>query len=56
VSDQLVVLAGSEGAEADDGEVATGLGALFAIAEEEAGVAGGAEVADEDVLGAEAGG
>jgi len=32
------------------------LGALFAVAEEEIGVAGGAEVADEDVLGAEAGG
>ena len=31
------------------------MGALFAVAEEEIGVAGGAEVADEDVLGAEAG-
>lgn len=32
------------------------MGALFAVAEEEIGVAGGAEVADEDVLGAEADG
>ena len=47
---------GLKGAEADDGEEATGLGALFAVAEEEIGAAGGAEVADEDVLGAEAGG
>ena len=47
---------GLAGAEADDGEQAAGLGALFAVAEEEVGVAGGAEVADEDVLGAEAGG
>ena len=30
--------------------------ALFAVAEEEAGVAGGAEVADKDILRAEAGG
>jgi len=45
-----------EGAEADDGEEAAGLGALFAVAEEEAGAAGGAEVACKDVLGAEAGG
>jgi len=44
------------GAEADDGEEAAGLGALFAVAEEEAGAAGGAEVACKDVLGAEAGG
>jgi len=36
--------------------VAAGLGALFAVAEEEIGVAGGAEIADEDILGAEAGG
>ena len=47
---------GLEGAEADDGEDAAGLGALFAVAEEEVRAAGGAEVADEDVLGAEAGG
>ena len=32
------------------------MGALFAVAEEEIGVAGGAEIADEDVLGAEADG
>ncbi len=32
------------------------MGALFAVAEEEIGAAGGAEIADEDVLGAEAGG
>jgi len=58
VSDQglsQVDLEGAE-AEADDGEVAAGLGALFAVAEEEIGLAGGAEVADEDILGAEAGG
>ena len=36
--------------------MAAGLGALFAVAEEEIGAAGGAEIADEDVLGAEAGG
>ncbi len=47
---------GLEGAEADDGKVAAGLRGLFAVAEEEAGVAGGAEIADENVLGAEAGG
>ena len=39
--------------DADDGEVAARMGALFAVAEEEAGVAGGAEIADENVLGAE---
>ena len=50
-----VGLKGAE-AEADDGEEATGLGALFAVAEEEVRAAGRAEVADEDVLGAEAGG
>src|SRR6266849_4250090 len=42
---------GSEGAEADDGEVAARLGTLFAEAEEEIGAAGGAEVAEEDILG-----
>jgi hypothetical protein len=34
--------------------VAAGLKALFAVAEEEIGVAGGAEIADEDILRAEA--
>ena len=43
-------------ADADDGEEAAGLGALFAVAEEEIGAAGGAEIADEDILGTEAGG
>ncbi len=47
---------GLEWAEADDGEEAAGLGALFAVAEEEIGVAGGTKVADENVLGTEAGG
>jgi hypothetical protein len=42
--------------EADDGEVAAGLGALFAVTEEEIGLAGGTEIADENVLGGEAGG
>jgi hypothetical protein len=46
----------TSGPKADDGEVAAGLGALFAVAEEEIGAAGGTEVANEDVLGAEAGG
>jgi len=36
--------------------LAAGLGALFAVAEEEIGAAGGAKIADEDILGAEAGG
>ena len=36
--------------------MAAGAGALFAVAEKEFGVAGGAEVANESVLGAEAGG
>lgn len=40
--------------DADDGEVAARMGALFAVAEEEIWVAGGAEIADENVLGAEA--
>jgi hypothetical protein len=39
----------------DDGEKAAGLGAFFAITEEEITATGGAEVADEDVLFAEAG-
>jgi hypothetical protein len=48
---QRVVSSWFRGAEADDGEVAAGLGALFAVAEEEIGAAGGAEVAEEDILG-----
>jgi hypothetical protein len=40
--------------DADDGHHAATLGALLAVAEEEVGAAGGAEVADEDVLRAEA--
>jgi len=46
----------SGGADSDDGKEAAALGTLFAVAEEEVGAAGGAEVAREDVLGAEAGG
>jgi hypothetical protein len=46
----------SGGANADDEEEAGALRTLFAIAEEEVGAAGGAEVAHGDVLGAEAGG
>jgi hypothetical protein len=46
---------GLRGADADDGQEATGLGAFFAVAEEEIAAAGGTEIADEDVLGAEAG-
>jgi len=42
--------------DADDGHEAAALGALFAVAEEEVGAAGGAEIADEDILGAKAGG
>jgi hypothetical protein len=45
-----------EGAEADDGQVAAGVGALFAVAEKKAWVAGGTKVVDEDALGAEASG
>ena len=56
VADQRVVPRWFRRAEADDREEAAGLGALFAVAEEEVGAAGGAEVADEDVLEAEAGG
>jgi hypothetical protein len=41
-------------AEAYDGEEAGRVGALFTVTEEEVGAAGGAEVAREDVLGAEA--
>ena len=40
--------------DADDGEEAAGLEAFFAVAEEEIAVAGCAEIADEDVLGAKA--
>jgi len=43
------------GAEADDGHEAAGSGAFLAVAEEEIAAAGGAEAANEDVLGAEAG-
>jgi hypothetical protein len=43
------------GAEADDGHEATRKSALFAVAEEKIPAAGGAEVADKDILGAEAG-
>ncbi len=42
-------------AEADDGEEAAALGAFLAVAEEEVTTAGGAKIADEDVLVAEAG-
>src|SRR6266849_7700386 len=41
--------------DADDGQEATALGAFFAVAEEEIAAAGGAEFADKDVGGAEAG-
>jgi len=41
--------------EADDGHEAAAFGAFFAVAEEEVAAAGGAEIADEDVGGAEAG-
>ena len=43
------------GAEGDYGHKAAGGGALFAVGEEEVGVAGGAEVDGVDILGAEAG-
>jgi hypothetical protein len=46
---------GSKVPKADDGEEATGLGAFFAVAEEEVAATGGAEIADKDVWGAEAG-
>ncbi len=39
----------------DDGQEATGKSTFFAVAEKEIAAAGGAEIADEDVLGAEAG-
>jgi hypothetical protein len=42
-------------AKTDDGEEAAAHGGFFAVAEEAGDVAGGAEVGDEDVLGAEAG-
>src|SRR5260370_42568112 len=42
------------GEDADGGHEAAALGAFLAVAEEEIGAAGGAEVADEDVCGAEA--
>ena len=42
-------------ADADDGHEAAARGAFLAVAEEEIAAAGGAEIADEDVLGAEAG-
>ncbi len=41
--------------DADDGEEAAALGAFFAVTEEEVAAAGGTEIADEDVWGAEAG-
>lgn len=46
---------GSEVPKADDGEEAAASGAFLAVAEQEIAAAGGAEVADEDVGGAEAG-
>ena len=42
--------------EADGGEEAAGAGALLAVAEEEVGAAGGAEIADEDIVVEEADG
>jgi len=41
--------------DADDGQETAALGAFLAVAEEEVAAAGGAEVAGEDVWGAEAG-
>lgn len=46
----------TSGVEGDGGHLAAGGGVLFAIGEEEIGAAGGTEIADEDVLRAEAGG
>jgi hypothetical protein len=46
---------GQLGANADDGHVAAREGTLFAVAEKEITSAGGAEVADEDVMRAQAG-
>jgi len=43
------------GEDADDGQEAAALRAFFTIAEEEIAAAGGAEIADEDVGGAETG-
>jgi len=43
------------GAEADDGEEAAGKRAFFAITEEQIAAAGGAEIAEENVLAAKAG-
>src|SRR6267142_4279333 len=43
------------GEDADDGQEAAALRAFFAIAEEEIAAAGGAEIGDDDVGGAEAG-
>src|SRR5271168_1660375 len=42
------------GADGDGSHETTRVGALFTVAEEDAGLAGGAEVADVDVVGAEA--
>ena len=42
--------------EGDGGEEAAGAGTLLAVAEEEVGAAGGAEIADEDIFVEEAGG
>ena len=47
---------GSRRAEADDGHESAALGGFLAVAEEEVAVAGGAEIANGDVCGAEAGG
>ena len=47
-------MAGSGGPDADDGEEAAALGVFFAIAEEEIAAAGGTQVANEDIGGAEA--
>lgn len=47
---------GASGAEGNYGHEAAGLGALFAVGEEEVGAAGSAQVDGMDVLGAQAGG
>jgi hypothetical protein len=47
---EMARVPGSE-PDGDDGHKATGGGALFAVGEEEVGVAGGAEVDSEDVFG-----
>src|SRR5258708_37193590 len=53
-STEARICSNSGGPDTDDGEEGAALGAFFAVAEQKVAAAGGAEIAGEDVGGAEA--